>query len=99
MEVTRKPQISKTAGGTSAEATTGGRKLKWKEAQELEKMEASVENAENLVAKLEASIQSPELFKDHKKRVEIAEALEAAKKNKDRLYARWEELEKIKGGA
>jgi ATP-binding cassette subfamily F protein uup len=72
------------------------RKLTYKEARELEGMEAAIGAAEARVAALEAELSSPAVFKDRATEVPgLVAALEAARGEVDRLYARWQELDAI----
>jgi ATP-binding cassette subfamily F protein uup len=75
------------------------RKLTFKERAELAGMETSIEAAEARVARLEAEIQDPAVFKDRAAEVPalIAE-LDAARVSVTQLYARWEELSKLPPG-
>lgn len=73
------------------------RKLKWKEAQELEGMEAAILAAEDEVARLEAVFADPNSYATHGAQwKELDEQLQASRHNVAGLYARWEELEKIR---
>lgn len=73
------------------------RRLNYKETRELETMEESILNAEEEVAKLEATLSSPDFYansgaewKDHEAQ------LKSAQKKVAHLYGRWETLEKIR---
>jgi hypothetical protein len=59
-------------------------------------MEAAIGAAEARVAALEAELSSPAVFKDRATEVPgLVAALEAARGEVDRLYARWQELDAI----
>ncbi|MGB8170956.1 MAG: ATP-binding cassette domain-containing protein [Chthoniobacteraceae bacterium] len=76
------------------------RKLSYKETRELETIETVIHEAEAEVATMEAAFADPKFFAQHGHHWEAYEAkLEAAKKRIPELYARWEELERIKSGA
>jgi len=75
------------------------RKLNYKETRELETIETVIHEAEAEVAAMEAAFADPKFFAQHGHHWEAYEAkLEAAKKHIPELYARWEELERIKAG-
>ena len=73
------------------------RNLSFKEARELEGMEAQIHAVEAEVARIEGLFADPEFFRKHAAQVnQLKDQLEAAKENITKLYARWEELEAIK---
>jgi ATP-binding cassette subfamily F protein uup len=81
----------------AAPKTAKPRKLSFKEARELEGMEAQIHAVEAEVARIEGLFADPEFFRKHATRVnQLTADLEAAKKNVTLLYARWEELEAIR---
>lgn len=72
------------------------RKLTWKETRELEAMEQTILAAEEEVARLEGLFAKPDFYQQHGHEWQTLEAqLKAAREEVPRLYARWEELEKI----
>jgi ATP-binding cassette subfamily F protein uup len=72
------------------------RKLTYKEKQEFETMEVRIHEAEAEVARLEAVIQAPDFYeRGHEAVQEILNALHAAKRGVEVLFARWEELEQV----
>ncbi len=74
------------------------RRLKWSEKKELEGMEEAILKAEQEVADIESLFQLPDFHQKYGKQTnELMEKLEKAKAEVARLYARWEELESIKG--
>jgi ATP-binding cassette subfamily F protein uup len=76
------------------------RKLSYKETRELESIESDIRAAEEKVATMEAAFADPAFFAKHGHKWEELEAeLETAKKRVPQLYARWEELERVKAGA
>jgi ATP-binding cassette subfamily F protein uup len=76
------------------------RKLSFKEARELEGMEAQIHAIEGEVARIEGLFADPEFFRKHAAQVnQLTGELDAAKENVTKLYARWERLEAIKTAA
>jgi ATP-binding cassette subfamily F protein uup len=76
------------------------RKLKYKEERELETIEETIHAAEAEVVRLEAEFASPDFYMKHGHEWPALEAkLKAAKEKVPRLYARWEELERIKAAS
>jgi ATP-binding cassette subfamily F protein uup len=72
------------------------RKLTFKEARELEGMEAAIAAAETRVKDLEATLSDPSVFKDRPTEVQtLIASLDAARAEVERLFARWQELERI----
>jgi ATP-binding cassette subfamily F protein uup len=77
-------------------ANDGPRKLSFKEKRELEGMEQQIMDAEARVAQLEREVFDPEIVKRIGKEIAVKmAALEAAKAEVERLYARWSELSEI----
>ena len=73
------------------------RKLKWKEARELEGMEQAILEAEERVARLEARFAEPDFYQSHADNwQELEQQLEQDKQKVTALYARWEQLEAIR---
>ena len=80
-------------------AVAAGRKLSFKEAKELETIEARILSSEENVARLETLFAAPDFYEKHGDRWQQVEAeLAAARQNTVKLYARWEQLEKIRNG-
>jgi ATP-binding cassette subfamily F protein uup len=76
------------------------RKLSFKEARELEGIEAQIHAVEAEVARIEGLFSNPDFFRKHATQVNLlTDELAAAKENVSKLYSRWEELEAIKAGA
>jgi len=74
-----------------------GRKLKWKEERELETIEADILTAEEDVAAKEAILTHPNFYNEHPNDWQQFETqLNESKAKAAKLYARWEDLEKIK---
>jgi ATP-binding cassette subfamily F protein uup len=76
------------------------RKLTFKEARELEGMEAQILAVEEDLARIETIFTSPDFHRDHATRTNELLAEQAAGREKlAKLYARWEELEAIKAAS
>jgi ATP-binding cassette subfamily F protein uup len=75
------------------------RKLTFKERRELDEMEDSIAAAETKVKDLEATLNDPSVFKDRPTEVQaLVASLDAARAEVERLFARWQELERIATG-
>lgn len=73
------------------------RRLSFKEARELEGIEAQIRAADEEIARIEGIFASPDYHRTHATRTrELTAALADAKETLARLYARWEELEAVK---
>ena len=69
------------------------KKLGYRDKQELEGMEETILNAENIAAELEALLNDPDFHVTRSAEAsEVISKLEAQRREIDRLYARWEEL-------
>ena len=87
----------KPAAVTASPKAAKPRKLSFKEARELEGIEAQIHAVEAEVARIEALFADPEFFRKHAAQVnQLTHELDAAKENVPKLYARWEALEAIK---
>ena len=76
------------------------RKLSFKEARELEGMEAQILAAEKEIARIEDLFASPNFHRNHGPQTnELIATLAAAKENLAQLFVRWEELEAIKAAS
>jgi ATP-binding cassette subfamily F protein uup len=72
------------------------RKLKWKEARELEMMEETIATAEAEVAQLEKTFAASDFYKRPPEEMRSLETqLTGARARVNELYARWEELAQI----
>ncbi len=72
-------------------------KLSFKEARELEGLEAAIQAAEGDVARIETLFASPDFHRTHATKTnDLLLELAAAKEKVAKLYARWEELETLK---
>jgi ABC transport system ATP-binding/permease protein len=73
------------------------RKLSFKEARELEGMEAQIHAVDEEIARIEALFTSPEFYRTHATQTaELKAQLDTARQRLAALYTRWEELEAIK---
>ena len=86
---------TKSKASASAGEASKPRKLKFKEQQELAGMEAAIHAAEKELADLEAIFASPDFYKRHEEHPQLQSDLNATKERIAKLYARWEELEKL----
>jgi len=76
------------------------RKLSFKEARELEGMEAAIRAVETEIVRIESLFASPDFYRTHATQTNQLKAdLESAKEELTRLFARWEELEAIRLGS
>jgi ATP-binding cassette subfamily F protein uup len=97
---TNKSEKSAALSRDAATKTNKPRKLSFKEARELEGMEAQIQAVEAEVARIEGLFIQPDFHRKHATQVNrLTDELEAAKENITKLYARWEELEAIKAAA
>ena len=72
------------------------RKLSFKEQRELEGMEAAIMRAESRVHELEATLNDPAFYASQASEApRLIAALETARAEATRLYARWQELDAI----
>ncbi len=101
----RLPAAAQTGTAVSApgsrtrvpEASKGSRKLTFKEAREVEGMEAQIVAAEGAIARAEALFTAPDFHQLHGHHTgELLAEIAAGKETLARLYARWEELERVK---
>ncbi len=73
------------------------KKLSWAENREWERIEGDIQAAEQAVAAAEAAVADPAVATDAAALNARCQALDAAKAEVDRLYARWAELEAKRG--
>ena len=77
--------------------TAKARKLSFKEARELEGIEAQIHALEAEAARIEGLFADPDFFRKNASQVnQLTHDMDVAKESATRLYARWEELEAIK---
>ena len=91
------PKAPSAPSPAAAARASAGRKLTYKEKQELEGIEAAIGAAEARVAGLQATLEDPAIYRTRAAEVPaLVAALDAARAEVDRLYARWEELEALR---
>lgn len=89
----------KEAAEPAVQEGTPKRKLSWKEAKELEQIEAEITRVEEEIARIEMIFSQPDFFAAFGDQIEtLTSDLEAGKQNIELLYARWHELEGIRAG-
>jgi ATPase subunit of ABC transporter with duplicated ATPase domains len=91
--------VARKPGVFSGERAKAGkpRKLSFKEARELEGMEALILEREGEVARIEALFAAPDFHRTHGTQTSaLVTELAAAKEAVAKLYSRWQELEAIK---
>ena len=87
----KKPE---SKNGTSAT----GRKLKYKEKQELEKLPGKIESLEGEIAEFHETMAQPDFYQQSGEVIASAQAkVNELQSNLDQMYARWEELESLAG--
>jgi ATP-binding cassette subfamily F protein uup len=90
------PREAPAAPPSPATAAPRPRKLSFKERQELDGIEAAIAAAEAEVARLEAVMQDPLLYKQRAAEVPaLVRALDEARAAVERLYTRWQELDAL----
>jgi len=94
---------AKRSGASSRDTATKAvkpRKLSFKEARELEGMEAQILATEEEIARIEGLFATPDFHRIHGQQTgQITADLAAAKESLAKLYERWEELEAIRAAA
>jgi ABC transport system ATP-binding/permease protein len=72
-------------------------KLSWKEAKELETIEADIVSTEADVERIQGVFSAPDFYEKRGEEIaRLTEELAAARAKVDRLYARWNELEELR---
>ncbi len=85
-----------TSSEASKPAAKPARKLTFAEQNELAKMEEKILTAESHVEELQQKLNNPNVYKEHAAEVPTwVSALDTARTEVDRLYARWQELESL----
>jgi ATP-binding cassette subfamily F protein uup len=88
----------KPTAAAEAPKATKTRKLSFKEQRELEGMEAAIAEVEARVAELEEQLNDPKFYAERSREVSgVLQQIDAGKAEATRLYARWEELEALRG--
>jgi ATP-binding cassette subfamily F protein uup len=94
--------LSRVAGAKATKTAPPAkpRKLSFKEARELEGMEAQIHAVDAEIARIEGLFAAPDFHRTHATQTsQLTATLAAAKDKLAKLYARWEELEAIKAAA
>ena len=75
------------------------KKLKWKEAKELETIEQDILKAEEDLHRIEDLFATDDFYQKYSDKVtQLTKELDLGKNKVEKLYARWNELEKLKNG-
>jgi ABC transport system ATP-binding/permease protein len=88
-----KPAPSKPAASPPAREAKSTKKLSYKEKQEWDAMEQSIMEAEEALATAQAGVEDPAIASNPVELQARCETLEGARREVERLYARWAELE------
>jgi ATP-binding cassette subfamily F protein uup len=94
----RTPKAEAKAAPRPAAAAPRPRKLSYREQQELDGMEAAILAAESRVGDCQAAVERATTA-GHVALAEACRALEAAQRDVEQLYARWQELEARRGAS
>jgi len=82
--------------GAAPSRPAGPRKLSFREARELEGIEDAISTAEARIRELEVLLSDPAVFKERGAEVQgLIAALDAARAEVERLFARWQELDAL----
>ena len=88
---------SQKVKGTTTPPTAKGRKLTFKEGKELEAMESAILEVEEKIESIEAMFADPDFHRKHGNRMEeLNLELASEKERLQKLFLRWEELEKLR---
>jgi len=90
----KKESVEKPAAAPIANRTAVLRKLSYKEEKELENMEMNITKAEDEIEKFQGQLNDPIIHADAQKSLDHYRLLSEAQHKLERLYARWEELER-----
>lgn len=78
-------------------STKPTKKLKWKDARELETIDKDIQNAEAEVKRIEAIFSADDFYERYGDQIaQLTKDMAAAKAQVERLYARWHELEQLR---
>jgi ATP-binding cassette subfamily F protein uup len=93
-----KPAPAPVRAPAPTTAKKAGR-LSYKDQRELDGMEAAIEAAETKKTALEFKLVDPAVFSDATEVARVSSELDAAAREVDRLYARWDELQRLAAGS
>jgi ATP-binding cassette subfamily F protein uup len=102
LELIKEAQAAKAAAANAKSTTKGTeahisssskRKLSFKEQREYDTLPATIDGLEIEIARLHEALAKPEAFTNHKKLIELQNALEKADMELMNAFARWETLE------
>lgn len=90
---------AKTAAAEASKATTKAKskRLSYKDQLEFDRMEATIETAENKLSELHRQLTLPEHQSHFSKLQELTAGLQQQQQEIDKLYARWQELSALQG--
>ena len=92
------PKESKKKSSSQASKQETGRKLKYKEKQELEKLPEQIETLEAEIAGFHEAMAQPDFYQQPKEAIASTQAkVTALQSSLEQMYARWEELESVAG--
>ncbi len=95
----KKKQQQESKANAPGQASGGsGKKLSYKLQLELDGMEETILNAEEILEELKEKMNDPAVITDHANYGKVCEDYATAQKKVSGLYARWEELEAMKQG-
>jgi ATP-binding cassette subfamily F protein uup len=90
---TRSARAQAPAGGTAA----AGKRLSYKDQREWDTIESRITAAESRLAALQVTCEHPATVSDGPRLIALGEEMSAARAEIDALYARWAELEALRG--
>ena len=92
------PKESKKKSSSQASKQETGRKLKYKEKQELEKLPEQIETLEAEIAGFHEAMAQSDFYQQPKEAIASTQAkVTALQSSLEQMYARWEELESVAG--
>ena len=92
------PKESKKKSSSQASKQETGRKLKYKEKQELEKLPEQIETLEAEIAGFHEAMAQPDFYQQPKEAIASTQAkVTELQSSLQQMYARWEELESVAG--
>ncbi|PCI08120.1 ABC transporter ATP-binding protein [bacterium] len=89
-----KPKAEKTG---KTRAANQPKKLSYKDQREYDSIEENIMEADGQIETAQAALADPKVLADHEKMTKACKALDEAQAESARLYARWDELESMRG--